>query len=483
MSRLLLACLSLVAATTLFAAPPARRPNIVMIAIDDLNDWIGALGGPAKTPHLDRLAASGVLFRNAYCVVPACNPSRVAIMTGLRPETTGQYANEGNFRQQRPGNTALLTLPQRLAALGYETRAAGKIFHHPRGQGPRPAPLSDPVSWQDQFAGPTGTGGTKNYQDANGMAKWLRGDRHGIRSDYAVQIASLWGPIDDATEQTGDWQTAGQCADYLAQKHDRPYFIACGLSRPHAPLLAPKKYFDLYPLDQVKLPDCPPDDMADIPAIAQANWSTPLVHAIKQENQWRLAVQAYLACVSFTDDCVGRILDAVERSPERDNTIVILWSDHGWQLGHKDRWEKFSLWKQGTRATFIIRAPGLSRAGCDRAVSFLDIAPTVLELVGAPVTPELEGVSLLPWLKDPAAPRTRPAVVTYLPGNHSVVLDRWNYIRYSDGSEELYDHTADAPEFHNLIGQPGTAAIAARLRAFLPVTPPADFKTNKTADN
>lgn len=465
------------------ATLPTVRPNIVMIAIDDMNDWIGALAGPAHTPNIDRLAASGMLFRNAYCVVPACNPSRAALLTGLRPETTGQYANEGNFREKRPGNAALLTLPQRLAAFGYQTRAAGKIFHQSRGAGPNVPPLSDPLSWQSQYVGLTGTGGAKDYQEANGMAKWLKGDRHGIASDYAVQHASLWGPIDQAKEETGDWRMAEDCAAFIAGKHDRPFFLAAGIFRPHAPLLAPKKYFDRYPLDQIKLPECPPDDMADIPAIAQTNWSTPLVHAIRKEGEWARAVQAYLACMTFADDCVGRILDAVDASPDCANTIVILWSDHGWQLGHKNRWEKFTLWKQSTRAPFIIRAPGFTPAACDRAVSYLDLAPTVLDLVGAPAVATLEGESLRPWLRDPSLPRTRPAVITYLPGNHSVVHEQWNYIRYSDGSEELYDHSADPAEFRNLIGQPTASAIVAKLRPWLPSTPAADFKNNKRADN
>jgi len=477
----LLTVLSLLALSA-HGAPPStsRPPNIVMIAIDDMNDWIGALAGPADTPHIDGFAKSGVLFRNAYCVTPACNPSRVALLTGLRPETTGQYSNEGNFRQQRPGNEAILTLPQRLQKMGYRTLAAGKIFHLPRGVNPAANALSDPVSWDEQYSGVTGTPGAADYQDANGWAKWLKGDRRDITSDYALRSA-LWGPIPQKKEETGDWQTAGFCADYISRPHEQPYFLACGIFRPHAPLLAPQEYFDRYPLDKVQLPECPPDDMVDIPAIAKANWSTPLVKAMQKEGQWKPAVQAYLACMSFADDCVGRVLAAIEKSPDRDNTIVILWTDHGWQLGHKDRWEKFALWRQATHAPLVVRVPGLPAGQCDQAVSFLDLTPTVLEVLAAPMPPELHGQSLLPWLHEPTRARQQPAVVTYMPGNHSVVHEPWNYIRYEDGSEELYNHATDPREFHNLIGQPGSADIVNQLKVWIPPTPAADLKKKSPA--
>jgi arylsulfatase A-like enzyme len=479
-----LALLLLACALPLIPASAAERrpPNIVMIALDDLNNWIGALGGPAHTPHIDRLAASGRLFTNAYCVTPACNPSRVALLTGLRPETTGQYENEGNFRRKRPGNATLLTLPQRLQKLGYRTISAGKIFHQGRGAGPTVNELSDPVSWHEQYTGGTGTGGADAYLDAQGRAKWLHGEDHGIKNSYGLKSA-LWGPIDERKEDTNDWKMAGFCADVIARKHDQPYFLAAGIFRPHAPLLAPKEFFDLYPLDKVLVPYVPPDEFADIPAIARENWSTPLVRAMQQAGEWQRAVQAYLACISYADACVGRILDAIDRSPDRDNTIVILWGDHGWQLGHKNRWEKFSLWKQGTQAPLIVRAPGFTPGPSARAVSFLDVTPTVLELVGAAVPAELEGTSLTPQLRDPAARREKPAVVTYMPGNHSVVFENWNYIRYADGSEELYNHTLDPAEYRNLIGQPKTEPILTQLRPHLPATPPADLtRKGRTKD-
>jgi arylsulfatase A-like enzyme len=450
-----------------------RPPNIVMIAVDDLNNWISALGGPARTPNMDRLASSGTLFRNAYCVVPACNPSRVALMTGLRPETTGQYENEGNFRQKRAGNEDILTLPQRLRAIGYRTAAAGKVFHHARGVNSIANPLSDPVSWDEQYIGGTGTGGTARYVDANGWAKWLGGERGDIKNEYGLK-SSLWGPIEQRKEETNDWKTARFSAEFILRTHDRPYFLACGIFRPHAPLLAPREYFDLYPLDKVHVPYLPPEDFDDIPAIARENWSTPLFRRMRDAGEWQRAVQAYLACTTFADDCVGQVLDAIELSPDRDNTIIVLVGDHGWQLGHKERWEKFSLWKQATNTAFIFSAPGMPGGASDRAVSFLDIVPTVLELVGTDTPDELEGVSLVPLLRDPLAPRDVPAVVTYMPGNHSVIHEHWNYIVYADGSEELYDHRSDPAEHENLIGRPDAKRIVERLRRYIPETPAED---------
>jgi arylsulfatase A-like enzyme len=465
--RALLTVLSLFSTSAAVALPAERPPNILLIAVDDMNDWIGAMQGVAQTPHIDRLAARGMLFDNAYCVTPACNPSRVALLTGLRPETTGQHENAGNFRHL-PGNEQLLTLPQRLQQAGYRTIAAGKVFHHPRGPGPQPAELSDPISWTEQWRGRGGTGGHEPYLIANNEARWLQGVPHEITNDYGRHWAAVWGPIPDLAEETGDWRVAQYCADVLRQEHEQPFFLACGIFRPHAPLLAPQKYFDRFPLDQVELPKIPADDMNDIPAIAQRNWSTPLFEAMKREDQWRLAVQAYLACMAYADDCVGVVLDALERSPHRDNTIVVFLTDHGWQLGHKQRWEKFSLWRQATRAPLVIQAPGQKPGRCSRAVSFLDLAPTLLELTGLAVPKPLEGESLVPWLGDPRLPRERPAVITYLPGNHSVVHENWNYIRYQDGAEELYDHQSDPGEYTNLIGRQALAPLVRRLRGWLP---------------
>ncbi|VGO13323.1 Arylsulfatase [Pontiella desulfatans] len=450
----------------------AEKPmNVVMIAIDDMNNWVGCLEGRAQTPNIDRLAKQGMLFSNAYCVVPACNPSRTAIMTGLRPETTGQFGNEGDFRL-RPGGEQWVTIPQHFREHGYEAVAAGKIFHKERQSLEEPNPISDPVSWNDQWVGEHGTEGHENYLNAEGWAKWHNGRFGNYLGKFGV-----WGPCPEPKEETGDWNAAGYIADYVAQKHDKPFFAACGIFRPHEPLLAPQEYFDMFPLDEIELPNVPEDDFDDIPKIAHRNFSSNFfLKGVKEMGEWKKAVQAYLACMAFADDCVGRVIDAVENSPNADNTIIILWTDHGWQLGHKHRWEKFSLWRQGTNSPLIYKVPGLTKPGsrCERAATFLDIYPTLSELCGLPIRPELEGQSIVPLLKDPSRDWKVPAVITdhYGP-DYSIVLDQWNYIVYRDGSEELYDHSKDPDEFTNLANNPEYTVVKKRLAKWVPT-----LKTN-----
>ncbi|MCV9389293.1 sulfatase [Reichenbachiella ulvae] len=438
--------------------------NVLFIAIDDMNNWVGAMEGKAKTPNIDRLAGQGMLFSNAHCVVPACNASRVALMTGQRPETTGQYQNSGNFRN-RPGGIDRVTIAQFLSQQGYETAAAGKIFHHPRGSGESADLLSDTASWDYQWVGNIGTEGRDQYLDENGFAKWHDGEIDGYLGKFAV-----WGTTPETKEETGDWKMSQFCAEFLQQKHDKPFFLAGGIFRPHAPLLAPQKYFDMYPLDAIELPEVPEDDMGDIPQIAKENFSTPMVKAMREKGEWKKAVQAYLASMTFADDCVGNILDALDNSPYKDNTIVVLWSDHGWQLGHKWRWEKFSLWNQGTNAPLIIKYPGMENPGKEvkQPVSYLSIYPTLLEILGVENDLPLEGESLMPLMNQPDMQWEIPAVVTYPKGSIGVKLDQWNYIKYKDGSEELYDHLVDPREYKNLANDEQYASIMAKLSKFIP---------------
>jgi arylsulfatase A-like enzyme len=472
--------LSLLSGCFVLATPPKTpappKPyNVLFIAIDDMNNWVGAMGGPAKTPNIDRLARRGMLFTNAYCAFPACNPSRTAIMTGQRPETTGQFENMGNFRD-KPGGKERITLPTLLQKFGYETIAAGKIFHNPRGNRPEAEPVSDPVSWTDQRKGATGTPGDKLYLDEYGQAKWMELPPPVAEKPIPyLHKAGIWGPIPQTKEQCGDWQMAQYGADFLQQKTgnrstDKPFFLAMGLSRPHSPQLAPQEYFDRFPLDKVPMPNFQENDMDDIPATAQTNFASPFVQQVKAKGQLQKAMQGYLASMAFADDCVGKILDGLENGPYRDNTIVVFYTDHGWQLGHKNRWEKYSLWKLSTNSPLIIWYPGMKQTGktCERAVSLMDLYPTVLDLLGRDKPAYLEGHSLLPLLTNPRANRDVPALITYPAGNHSVVLNEWNYIHYQDGSEELYNHKTDPNEFSNLAGRAEFGAIKNTLKAWLP---------------
>lgn len=430
------------------------RPNVLLIMLDDLNTDIGAYGGQAKTPNIDRLASQAVRFEHGYSVVPACNPSRVALMTGQRPETTGQYLNEGNFRQ-RPGGAERLTLPQRLRAAGYEAVAAGKIFHHSRGSGEQEPAGSDPASWDRQARVDVGVGDPRDFRDANGHAAWLQGaaEHEGVPINAYIRSDGVWGPTKEGKEGSGDFAVARYCADYLRSKQGgQPFMLACGIWRPHSPHIAPREFFDLYPLDQIRMPPVPPGDLSDVPRIAHRNWSTSFARKLRsQPEEWRRAMQGYLASVSFADAAVGEILDALDKSGHADNTVVVLLGDHGFHFGDKDRWEKFTLWDRGGRTTFLMKLPGVGPRVVTPPVSMLDVVPTVLSALGLPRPEGLEGHDLTPLIQNPARHWPYAAVQTYQQNNNGVRQGRWNYIRYQDGSEELYDLQQDPNEWRNLI--------------------------------
>ena len=464
--------LFLVSIFLISAKPKKKAPyNVLFIAIDDMNNWIGANGGQAITPNIDALAKRSINFTNAHCVVPACNPSRTAIMTGQRPETTGQFENAGNFRNNEGGKNRI-TLGQFLQSKGFETVAAGKVFHTPAGRGTNPNPISDPISWTFQNKSETGISGDKQYLDEKNQAKWLEG---ALRKDFDTRKepsylshSGVWGIANEPKEASGDWKNARFCADYLQKQHDKPFFLACGISRPHAPLIAPKEYFDMYPLDKIKMHELPEDDMQDIPDIAKTNFSSEFTKLVRQKGELKNAVQAYLACMSFADACVGEVLKSLENSPYRDNTIVVFWSDHGWQLGHKNRWEKYSLWHQATNAPFVVYVPNQKGGVCNEAVSYLDIFPTLLDLMRFKKPDFLEGDSFSKQVKTPTKKRKTPAVITHPKGNHAVVLGDWHYIHYQDGTEELYNHKTDPKEFNNVAQAPQNKAIKESLKKYIP---------------
>jgi arylsulfatase A-like enzyme len=462
-----------------------QKPNILLIAVDDMNNYVGCMGGPAITPNIDALAKQGILFNNAYCAAPACNPSRAAIMTGLRPERTGQYTNQGNFRDIG-NNKTLLTLPQKLMAAGYQTIEAGKIFHYPHGTTEKPNPLSDPVSWTKQVAGQTGTAVPTGFKTKAGAAIWLGDDTlkyaNSERVDYLAG-ASIWGPNNQTKEQTGDWKMSEACVEFLNQQHDKPFFFALGFSKPHQPLIAPKEFFGLYPLDKIGMPDYNPADMDDIPDINKINFSSPFVDKVRKQQQLQLAYQAYLACMSFTDACIGNTLNALKNSKYANNTIVIFFTDHGFQLGTKNRWEKYSLWKLGTNTPLIVYMPNnmLNGTVCNEAVSLMDIHATVLEATGIPLAERLDCVSLLSQIENPATERRLPAVITHEEGNHSIVWKQFNYIRYKNGAEEFYDHTKDNLEYKNEAANKSYRSVRKKLKRFIPkVKMPQNSNQKKT---
>ena len=442
-----------------------RPPNVLFVAIDDLNDWVGCLGGhpDVRTPNLDRLASGGTLFTNAYCSAPLCNASRASLLTGLRPSTTGVYTNSQPMRRAEALRNAV-TLPQHFMAAGYRVMGGGKIFHDQ---------FPDPQSWHEYFPSPE----KPRPPDPAPARRPVNGIPGAAHFD--------WGPLSEKDSEMGDYKVSSWAAGELKLYQPKPFFLACGIFRPHLPWYVPRQYFDLYPAEGVTLPNVKDDDLDDIPPSGRKFAKPEGDHRkVIEHGQWRKAVQGYLASITFADACVGRVLDALEAGPNSANTIVVLWSDHGWHLGEKLHWRKFALWEEATHNVLIISAPGVTQAGsrCRRPVSLLDIFPTLVELCGLPVRPGLEGRGLLPLLRNPAAATERPAVTTYLRGNHSVRSERWRYIRYADGAEELYDHSNDDLEWSNLAGRKEFEHVRMDLRRWLPASDAPDAPSEKVTD-
>lgn len=431
------------------------RPDVLFLIVDDLNDWISLLDpkAPIQTPHLERLARRGMLFTRAYCVSPACNPSRTATLTGLRPSTTGIYGNRSDWRRALPDRK---TIMEQFRSAGYEVRGAGKIFHHkPRGVFHDDRSFEDFQPMRTQFYPPEKLNQEKRYGSRN----------------------TDWGEWPERVEDTVDYPTTQYALKTLRRKdRERPLFLACGFYKPHSPFFAPSAYHGLY--RDITLPARDPKDWSDLPdgarkLLSPKKWFWEGMARLDQRlpGSYHDFIRSYGACVNFVDAQIGQVLDALEDSPRKDNTVILLWSDHGFHLGEKDHIEKFALWEKSTRVPFIVVAPGVTRPGsrCDAPVDLSSVYPTLLDLCGLPGDADGDGVSLRPLLRNGRADWKRPAVTTYLRGNHAIRSARWRYIRYADGTEELYDHRQDPHEWTNLAGQAGYGPILERHRAWLPV--------------
>lgn len=442
---------SLAGCATMPGTGCGSRPNVLFIAVDDLNDWAGFLGGHpnAITPNLDRLAARSTVFTHAYCAAPLCNPSRAALMTGVQPARSGVYGNGEDWRKS-PAATAHPTLPRHFRDNGYETLGSGKLFH---------AAFQDPDAWDSYWPS---------------KEKTVPDDPEPPQIPYvtgpAAKVAFDWAPLDVDDSAMGDDQVATWVSQQLMKQHDEPFFLACGIFRPHLPWYTPKKYFDMHPLDSIELPEVNEHDLDDLGDFAHEIASAGDDNdRIAGNGKRREAIQAYLASTTFADACVGKVLDALDASPYRDNTLIVLWSDHGWHLGEKLHWRKRTLWEEGTRNLLLYAGPGIAPGQrCTRPVSLLDIYPTFIDWLGLPPIADLDGQSLKPLLRDPAMAWERPAVTTHLEANHSVRSERWRYIHYADGTEELYDHAVDPMEWTNLAGQEAFAPVIDELKAWLP---------------
>lgn len=417
-----------------------QLPNVVFVVIDDLNSWVGFLGEQpqVRTPNLDRLAARGRVFTHAYSTAPLCNPSRSSVLTGLLPTSTGIYDNRQPLRLGLP---EIVTLPQYFAAHGYRTAAAGKVFHDP-----------DPESWQEEQPKVHGPG--PSHRPANGLV--------------GAEATLDWAPIDDPIEATYDFQVARWGVDFVERAGDGPYFLGVGLVSPHLPWYVPREIFEHYPPAETVLPETLEGDLDDVPEVGRLIARRRDEHAeIVAADAWRDAVAAYLASIELADAALGRLLDAVDASPRAADTVIVVWSDHGFHLGEKQHWRKGTLWEQGVRVPLVLAGPGVAVGRSDQPVSLVDLFPTLVDLAGLPPAPGLDGVSLEPLWASPEAPWDR-AVPSFKRREAAVRTDRWRAIFYRDGGEELYDHDADPHEWHNLAGDPADAGILEQLHALLP---------------
>ena len=437
------------------SAAESAKPNVLFIAIDDQNDWIGTLGGHplAKTPHIDRLAKRGTVFLNAHCQAPLCNPSRASLLLGLRPTTTGIYGLSPSFRAVEEFRDRT-TLPQHFQNHQYRTLSTGKIFHGDSG-GPKKQ------SKEFEIWGPAGGIGVTPKQKLIGTTPM---GNHPLMD---------WGVFPHNDEDKGDYQIASWAIEHIkAAPKDQPFFLATGFFLPHVPCYVTQQWFDLYPDDDSILPLVKDDDRLDTPHFSwYLHWNLPepRLRWVKENHQWRNLVRSYLASTSFVDSQIGRLLDALDKAGLSDNTIVVLWGDHGWHLGEKGITGKNSLWERSTRVPLIIAGPGVTSGGrCGQPVELLDLYPTLIDLCGLAERTDLEGISLKPQLIDANAQRSHPAITTHNQGNHAVRTESWRYIRYADDSEELYDLVNDPQEWTNLAGRADYFAVIAEHQKWLP---------------
>ncbi|WP_253158197.1 sulfatase [Stieleria tagensis] len=454
----------------------------MFLSIDDLNDWEGGMGGnrQAKTPHLDQLFERSVLFTNAHCSQAVCAASRNSLLSGIHPSTSGWYTSTASMRKtydQVMGEHKML--PQHFRDSGYQTFAAGKVFH----QGVSDYKERTQDFWDETAPGykvpkrllarGDGYGGKHFYPFPKNGSQII--DRYG--QGFSDGNSLCYGALDRDDMPGGkmfDELIADWAVEQLAQEHTKPFFMAIGFVRPHVPYTAPKEFFDLYDLDDIQVPEVPDDEMSDVPimgkSIAYGTIKTGDHYAVVNlsDTYWKEMVYGYLACVSFVDAQAGRVLDALSNSQYADNTIVVLWSDHGQHLGEKKHWRKQSLWEESTRVPLCFHVPGAAAGQRHNAVSLLDVYPTLVELCDLPPAPKLEGESLVPLIIDASVSREHPVLSSWYYGNYAVRSDRWRYIHYRDGSEELYDHQSDPGEHTNLASSPEFESVIADHKKWLP---------------
>lgn len=428
-------------------AASAAKTNVLLIVLDDQNCYAGRtdVSPQPVTPQLDRFAKSGMTFANAQCAAPVCNPSRTAFMSGLRPSTTGIYDNSQDSLPKDHLLKSRISLPTYFRDQGYHLAGAGKVFSSAiaAAAGKRIWAEGIDLGRKEKKHAPTPEG-----EGLNAIGK------------------HAWGPLYKSKEEMEDWKLAGWAAEFLTKPQSEPFFLACGIVKPHTPWYVPQEYFDLFPPQSITVPDLAADESAPVPESVREKIHKGEAHLVQRRKE---LLSAYFAASRYADDCVGRILKGLGDGPNRANTIVVIFGDHGYEFGEKHNWSKGSLREGSAHVPLVIAGPGIApQQTCTHAVSLLDIYPTLVELAGLPAKDGLEGMSLVPLLKNPTAAWDRPALTTDGFKNHALRTDRWRYIRYADGAEELYDHSNDPLERTNLAARPESAKIKADLQAWLP---------------
>lgn len=434
------------ASTTVAAEKAPPKLNVLFIAVDDLNNHLGCYGNPmVQSPNIDRLARRAMRFDQAYCQFPLCSPSRVSLMTGLRPDATKIYDLQKDFRKTSLPD--VVTLPQLFKLNGYFSARVGKIFHYGVPGQIGTSGLDDPQSW-DKFINPRG-----RDKDEEAKVTNLNENNPGLGAALA------WYESEGRDEEYTDGKLAEETIKLLEENKDKPFFIGAGFYRPHVPWIVPKKYFELYPVEKISLPPFPANDRADKPAVA---FHVKPPNYGKTPEQLRMAKRAYYASVTFVDAQIGKVLDALDRLQLADRTIVVLWGDHGWHLGEHGLWQKMSLYEESARVPLLIFVPGLKAPGQSsaRIVETIDIYPTLADYAGLAAPKNLAGKSLRPLLESPRAEWPRPAFTQVTRGNgqngiimgYTVRTEKWRYTEWDEAKKgmELYDHERDAEEHINL---------------------------------
>lgn len=438
-----------------------EKPNVLFIAIDDLNDWVGCFGGnpQVQTPHLDKFnAQGGMAMLDAHCASTVCGPSRSSLLTGKFPHRTGVYGNETNLKKA-PLAKDLVTLPQYFSKHGYHTLSRGKIFHkHGEDEG----------QWAyDEWVPAKGGVGVIGERPVSGVQ---------FDADDSSSHAKTfdWGPTKGNDEKLmKDYITAEWAVKELSTRaFDKPFFMAVGISKPHLPWYVPQKYFDRYPLDKIELPKTLANDLDDVLDRKGNAWKIDKTWTqVEKAGRHKEAVRAYLATISFVDDCIGVLLDGLAKSKHADNTIVVLWGDHGWHLGEKQRYGKTLLWQESCRVPLMVKVPGVTKPAqkCSGVVNLIDLYPTLVELCDLPKNPENDGRSFAPLLKNPTQEWNTPTLTDYGFGGHRIYDGRYSYIVFEqNGVEQLYDHQDDPLEWKNLVRDPNYAEVLKRLKALVP---------------